>query len=77
MGLERDCSEVGYMMGGRIITAILTGGTVKGFGYSVVMGWVKGGWEIYYSYTDRRISGGVWGKVPSAKGHFITKLCKS
>jgi hypothetical protein len=31
------------MVGGRNITAILTAGIVKGFGETVVMGWVHGG----------------------------------
>jgi hypothetical protein len=64
------------MVGGRNITAILTGEIVKGFGKTVVKGWVHGGWPKYYIYSDRRNSGGVYGKVPSAEEHFITKFCK-
>jgi hypothetical protein len=48
------------MVGGRNITAILTGGIVKGFGETVVIGWVHGGWQKYYSYTDRGNCKGVW-----------------
>jgi hypothetical protein len=65
------------MVGGRNITAILTGGIVKGFGETAVMGWVHGGWQKYYSYTDRGNTGGVWGKALSVEGHFITKFCKA
>jgi hypothetical protein len=59
------------MVGGTNITAILTGGIVKGFGETVVMGWVHGGWQKYYSYTDTRNCEGFCGKVLSAEGHFV------
>jgi hypothetical protein len=56
------------MVGGRNITAILTVGIVKGFGQTIVMSGVYGGWQKYYSYIDRENGGRVPGQVLSGGG---------
>jgi hypothetical protein len=44
---------------------------------TVVIGWVHGGWQKYYSYTDRGNCDGVCGKVLPVEGHFITPYLSS
>jgi hypothetical protein len=62
------------MVGGRNIIAILKGGIVKGFTETVVMGWVHGGWQKYYSYTDRGIVKGFGAKCCLQRGILLPSL---
>jgi hypothetical protein len=59
------------MVGGGNITDILTGGVMKAFEENIVMGWVHGGWQKFYSYTKRGNCEGVWRDCSDGFGYMV------